>query len=58
MNYDKESKKIINMQKKCYPQIEKKQNEILMDGNLYSNTKNVEYIINKGENICQTEMKY
>lgn len=58
MNYNKELKKIINKQKNQYPLIEKKQKEILMDTNLYQDTKKVEYVISKGENICQTEMKY
>lgn len=57
MDYDKESKKIINKQKKDFPQIKKKQQEIFIDGNLYQNLKKVEYVVHKGENICQTEMK-
>ena len=47
-----------NKQKNQYPLIEKKQKEILVDTNLYQDTKKVEYVISKGENICQTEMKY
>lgn len=58
MNYNKELKKIINKQKNQYPLIEKKQKEILVDTNLYQDTKKVEYVISKRENICQTEMKY
>ena len=58
MDYDKELKKIINKQKENFPQIKKKQQEIIKDGNLYQNLKKVEYAIHKGENICQTEMKY
>lgn len=57
MDYEKESKKIINKQKKNFPQINKKQQEIIK-GNLYQNLNNVEYVTHKGENICQTEMKY
>lgn len=57
MDYEKESKKIINKQKKNFPQINKKQQEIIK-GNLYQNLKNVKYVTHKGENICQTEMKY
>ena len=34
-----------------------KQQEIFIDGNLYQNLKKVEYVVHKGENICQTEMK-
>lgn len=58
MKYDKEVKKIINIQKENYSQIEKKQQEILVTKNLFYNLKKVEYTIRKGENICQTETKY
>lgn len=57
MDYDKESKKIINKQKKDFPKIRDKQQEIFIDGNLYQDLKKVEYVIHKGENICQTGTK-
>lgn len=57
MDYDKELKKIINKQQKNFPQIKKKQQEIFIDGKLYQNLNKVEYVIHKGENICQIETK-
>lgn len=57
MDYDKEVKKIINKQKNDFPKIRDKQQEIFIDKNLYQDLKNVEYVIHKGENVCQTETK-
>ena len=58
MGYNKELKRIINKQQNDFPQIRKKQQEILINENLYKDLKKVEYVIYKGENICQTEMKF
>lgn len=57
MDYDKETKKIINKQKKDFPKIRDKQQEIFTNKNLYQDLKKVEYVIHKGENVCQTETK-
>lgn len=57
MDYDKEVKKIINKQKNDFPKIRDKQQEIFIDKNLYQDLKRVEYVIHKGENVCQTETK-
>lgn len=58
MNFEKESIKIINLQSKRYPQIKKKQEEIILNPNFYNKSNKIQLVIQKGEKICQTEMKY
>ena len=57
MDYNKELKRIINKQQNDFPQIRKKQQEILINENLYKDLKKVEYVIYKGENNWERKNK-